>query len=99
MSDDTKFRAMDWLIGVATTVALGVGSWSLVATMDHSKRIAVIEDTRFTREDARINREEIIGAVQTPRWIEERFERIADQNDRMLRQLEEIERKLERDSQ
>ena len=52
MSDAQKFRTMDWIIGVSTAIALSIASWSLVRIVDISERVAVIESTRFTDEDA-----------------------------------------------
>ena len=53
MSDAQKFRTMDWLVGVATTIALATSGWSMVRLINISERVAVIESTRFTDEDAR----------------------------------------------
>lgn len=52
MSDAQKFRTMDWIIGVSTATALSIASWSLVRIVNISERVAVIESTRFTAEDA-----------------------------------------------
>ena len=52
MSDAQKFRTMDWLVGVATTVALAISGTALMSLVNISERVAVIESTRFTPEDA-----------------------------------------------
>jgi hypothetical protein len=85
---------MDWIVGLATLVALGLSSWTMLQTVDHGSRIAVIEDSRFTDADAAHMKEQIIESVQTPRWIEERFNLIAQQNAEISRQLDAIDRRM-----
>ena len=53
MSDAQKFRTMDCIVGIALTALLGVCSWALVSIVTLNERVAVIESTRFTDEDAR----------------------------------------------
>lgn len=103
MSDATKFRTMDWTVGLATTIALALSAWSLTKTVNHGERIAVIEDSRYTPEDAADDREKIIAAVGTPRWIEERFDLIKQQNEvtaaqntSLAQQIEQLARQLDR---
>ncbi|MFI4861820.1 MAG: hypothetical protein ACIAXF_14200 [Phycisphaerales bacterium JB063] len=95
MSDEQKFRTMDWIIGLGITVSLSLAGWSMTQVVDHGNRIAVIEDSRFTDADARMLKDEIVQSVQTPRWIEERFNLIAEQNKEISRQLTEIQRRLQ----
>ena len=52
MSDAQKFRTMDWIVGVATLFAVGLTTWNFVTTSSNDTRITVIEQTRFTAEDA-----------------------------------------------
>ena len=52
MSDEEKFRTMDWVIGTATTVALMVSSWAIVGLINVQTDVAVINSTRFTPDDA-----------------------------------------------
>lgn len=80
MSDSQKFRTMDWLIGVATTIALAIGGWSMVRLISISERVAVIESTRFTDEDAReIITPQLELIVKELEHIKQDLDRIADQ--------------------
>lgn len=90
MSDAKKFRTMDWIVGLATTVALAVGAWSLKTTTDHSQRIAVIEDSRFTREDAAQLQLAIEhDLAEPPRWVEERFDSLEKAIQELAREVRE----------
>lgn len=59
------------------------------------RRRAVVEDTRFTREDARLNREEILASIGTPRWIEERLAVLAEQNSDLKQQNRELAQQVQ----
>lgn len=97
MSDETKFRAMDWLIGLATTVALLVSAWSLKSTIDHESRIGKIEDTRFTRENAAVLKGELIKEMNTPpRWVVDRLDAILKKQEENNNRLRELERKIDK---
>lgn len=52
MSDAQKFRTMDTIISLALVALVGVSSWALVSIVSLNERVAVIENTRFTDEDA-----------------------------------------------
>ena len=79
MSDAQKFRTMDWLVGVATTIALAISGWSMVRLINISERVAVIESTRFTDEDAReIITPQLNLIVQELEHIQQDLDRIAD---------------------
>ena len=79
MSDAQKFRTMDWLVGVATTIALAMGGWTMVRLMSISERVAIIESTRFTDEDARqIITPQLNLIVQELDHIKKDLDRIAD---------------------
>ena len=79
MSDAQKFRTMDWLVGVATTIALAISGWSMVRLINISERVAVIESTRFTDEDAReIITPQLNLIVQELEHIKQELDRIAD---------------------
>jgi|13_taG_2_1085334.scaffolds.fasta_scaffold58941_2 hypothetical protein len=53
MSDKQKFRTMDCIVGIALTALLAVSSWALISIVTLNERVAVIESTRFTDDDAR----------------------------------------------
>lgn len=79
MSDAQKFRTMDWLVGVATTIALAISGWSMVRLINISERVAVIESTRFTDEDAReIITPQLNLIVKELEHIKQDLDRIAD---------------------
>lgn len=70
---------MDWLVGVATTIALAISGWSMVRLINISERVAVIESTRFTDEDAReIITPQLNLIVQELEHIKQDLDRIAD---------------------
>ena len=70
---------MDWLVGVATTIALAISGWSMVRLINISERVAVIESTRFTDEDAReIITPQLNLIVQELEHIQQDLDRIAD---------------------
>ena len=52
MSDEQKFRTRDTIISLALVALVGVSSWALVSIVSLNERVAVIENTRFTDEDA-----------------------------------------------
>jgi hypothetical protein len=43
---------MDTIISLALVALVGVSSWALVSIVSLNERVAVIENTRFTDEDA-----------------------------------------------
>jgi len=50
VSEKDKHTLTGWLIGVATTVAIAVAAWSLLATMRNSEATAVLgvkQETNF----------------------------------------------------
>jgi hypothetical protein len=44
---------MDCIVGIALTALLAVSSWALISIVTLNERVAVIESTRFTDDDAR----------------------------------------------
>jgi len=44
---------MDCIVGIALTALLAVSSWALISIVTLNERVAVIESTRFTDEDAK----------------------------------------------
>ena len=64
MSDKQKFRAMDWVVGLATTVTLGIVTWLLITTHNHEGRLDVIESSRYSDSDAAHDKAEIVKLIQ-----------------------------------
>lgn len=81
MSDAQKFRAMDWVLGLALTALIGVCGWSLVRLVNISERVAVIESTRFTPEDA-------------DKLIQPKLDMIIFKLETLSRDVKEVEEKL-----
>jgi len=92
MSDEQKFRAMDWLVGVATLVALGIGGWSMYTTAELQTRVAVIEDGRYTASDAAKDRAEQLRIInQNYHSIRQSLSEIAKQQAVIAEKLGRLE--------
>lgn len=79
MSNAQKFRTMDWLVGLATVVALGLSTWSLTTTYQHSERLVRLESE--TRDP--------------PRWVEERFDTLGKSVSEIKTDIKEIKREVQ----
>jgi hypothetical protein len=103
VSDEAKFRAMDWLVGVATLVTLSLVSWLMITSNDHGNRITAVESTAQTQEQARVQKEEILDRMaEPPRWVEEKFrtlqkdQQLMIENQRQMQiEVRELTRKLD----
>lgn len=78
MSDKNKFRTMDWLVGVATTVALAMGGWSFATTQDNAQRIVKLESEQR----------------DPPRWVDDKFNALTESVAEIKGDIKEIKREL-----
>lgn len=94
---------MDWIVGLATVVTLSIVSYLLMTTTDHGNRLTRVESTAQTQDQAARQKEEILDRMaEPPRWVEEKFQGLArDQqvmieNQRQLQvEVRELTRKLD----
>ena len=52
-----RWKALDVAVKIAMPILLGVSAWTATTILDLDKRVQIIEATRYTRDDARNERE------------------------------------------
>lgn len=51
-----RWKAMDVAMKVAMPILLGISAWTATTLLDHDKRLNVIEATRYTQQQASLDR-------------------------------------------
>lgn len=77
-------KALGAILGVVTTIALGMAGWSLLRVISNSERIAVIESNRFSANDAATMMNATTGEISK---LVERMHVRMDENMRLSAEL------------
>lgn len=62
-AESWRWKALDVAVKVSMPILLGISAWTATTLLDHDKRLEVIEATRYTREDAERERDQIRDAL------------------------------------
>lgn len=87
-----RWKALDIAMKVAFPILLGISAWTGTTIMNLDKRVEIIEATRYSRKDARDDRDEIKDVLRDIKVLLARQEASVDD---LKKGLEKLEKRLD----